>query len=68
MLSQVPGVREGDFYWSNESFCLSGLFPLLFPCSWVFFRQMFDLFSPPTPSLCPHHSPCFGLWQVESYN
>ena len=30
MLSQVPEVREGDFYWSNESFCLSELFFLAF--------------------------------------
>lgn len=54
MLSQVPEVREGDFYWSNESYCLSGFFFLAFSFFfffWVFFRQMFDFFPPPPASV-----------------
>lgn len=73
MLSQVPEVRDDNFYWNNEALCLLGLlsfyffFPLPFPCYRVYFRQMFD-FIPPRSSSCPHYSPCFGLWQVESHN
>lgn len=48
-LNQEPEVREGDLHWSNESYCLPEFPFLLFPCSWFFFRQMFDLFSPPPP-------------------
>lgn len=46
MLSQVPEVREGDFYKSNESSFLS----LPCRCFWVFYRQRLNFFHPPTPA------------------
>lgn len=54
MLSQVPGVREGDFYWSNESFCLSGpFFPCFFLVPGSFSGKCLIFPPPPRPASVP---------------
>lgn len=67
MLSQVPEVREGDFYWSNESYCLSGCFSLPFP---FFFSGSFSgkcsIFFPPPPASVPITLPVLDFGRLRA--